>query len=211
MSIPKSPGSSRRRGMVHLNNNLMCAVDTETTGDIPGFHDIYQVAIIPLDGELKPYKDIMPFYFDMQLRRPDNIDPEVYKKHRAAICNAQTQGLDPDRVADMLDEWFQRLALPFNKNLIPLAQNWPFDRGFLMEWLGKKSFEYIFNPLFRDTMSISTFLNDRADFHNEPCPYAKNNLNWLTKTLGVELDRAHDAMQDAAATAKVYREFCKRH
>lgn len=202
-------GSSRRNGMTHLNNNLMCVVDCETTGDTPGHHDVYQVCVLPLNADLKPFKDLAPFYCDMQLKRPENIDPDVYRKHKQQICTAQIGGLDPYRAADLFDEWFQKLHLPYKKQIVPIAQNWPFDRGWLIDWLGKVSFQEYFSPLYRDTMTASLFSNDRADFHNEPVPFAKNNLKWLSKTFGIPHDRAHDALQDCIVTAEVYRQMCR--
>jgi len=201
--------TSRRNGMMHLNNNLMCVVDCETTGNRPGVNDIYQICILPLDKDLKPYKTIIPFYCNMKLKRPDDIDPKVYRRQREAICRANTEGLDPDRAADLFDEWFAKLELPFNKQIVPLAQNWPFDRGFIIDWLGHESFEQYFSPLYRDTMTASLFMNDHADFHNERVPFQKNSLRWMTTQLGIIHDNAYEALSDCLATAELYRLLCK--
>lgn len=198
-----------RMGMTHLNNNLMCVIDCETTGDIPGHHDIYQICLLPLNADLKPFKEIVPFYCDIQLKRPENADEAVYKKYKDRICNAQINGLEAYRAADLFDEWFQKLNLGYNKQIIPLAQNWVFDRGFLIDWLGIESFKQYFSVLYRDTMTASLFLNDQADHHNDPVPFAKNNLQWLCKTLNIPHERAHDALQDCLVTAEVYRQMCK--
>ena len=48
------------RGMIHLNGNILCAVDVETTGLEVGFHEIWQIAVLPLDSNIKPNKDILP-------------------------------------------------------------------------------------------------------------------------------------------------------
>ena len=40
-------------GLVHLNGNLMAAVDLETTGTQPGYHEIIQIAVVPLDSEFQ--------------------------------------------------------------------------------------------------------------------------------------------------------------
>lgn len=213
MTVNRLSGASRRIGMTHLNNNLMCVIDCETTGDVPGFHDIYQVCILPLNAELRPYKDMPPFYCDMKLKRPENIDPAVYKKayHRQRICDSEISGLDAYRAADLFDEWFQKLALNYNKQIVPLAQNWPFDRGFIIDWLGNESFKQYFSALYRDTMVASLFVNDHADFMNEAIPFAKNNLKWLAQVFTIPHERAHDALQDCLVTAEVYRHMCKMH
>ena len=48
-------------------------------------------------------------------------------------------GLDPYKAADLFDEWFQKLGLPFGKKILPLAHNWPFEQAFLSRWLGQMS------------------------------------------------------------------------
>ncbi len=49
-------------GLVHLNGCLMAAVDLETTGTRPGYHEIIQIAVVPLDSDFKPLADVRPFY-----------------------------------------------------------------------------------------------------------------------------------------------------
>ena len=40
-------------GLVHLNGCLMAAVDLETTGTRPGYHEIIQIAVVPLGLRLQ--------------------------------------------------------------------------------------------------------------------------------------------------------------
>ncbi len=202
--------AQRSFGLGHLNNNLLCAVDCETTGDVPGFHDIIQVCVLPLDGMLKPAKGIVPFYCAIQPKRPENIDADAMKRNRQLILDSMTNGLEAYRAADLFDEWIKQLKFGYEKRVAPLAQNWPFDRGFIIDWLGKESFSQYFDSRYRDTMVAASFLNDLADFKSEPIPYAKYNLAWLAKTLDVPHERAHDALQDCIVTAEVYRRMMLR-
>ncbi len=197
-------------GMCHLNNHLLCAIDTETTGDKPGFHDIIQVAVIPLDANIKPFKDITPFYMDIQPKRPENYNPEAMRKNRTRITDAMLNGVEAYRAADLFDEWVKKLNLGFNKRIIPLAHNWPFDRGFLIDWLGHESVDQYFDGRHRDTMVIASFMNDLAEFRQNPHPYAKVELKYLATTLQVPIDRAHDALQDALGAANIYRKLIQK-
>lgn len=198
-----------RNGMIHLNNNLLCAVSCLTTGPVAGFHDLYQVAVLPLDCELRPTDKIPPFYCDMQLKRPDNISDYVRKKQYQKVCQAQISGIEPYRAADLFDEWHRRLGLEYGKMVVPLAHDWPQDRSFFIDWLGPETFGQLISTTYRDTLVSSLYANDRADFHNELCPYAKNDLKWLASVFKIPTIRGADALQKCILMAEVYRQMCK--
>ena len=46
------------QSLVHLNGDLLCAVDCETTGLNCKEHDIIQVCVLPLDSQIQPLKEI---------------------------------------------------------------------------------------------------------------------------------------------------------
>ena len=196
--------------MRHLNGNLLVAVDTETTGFVPGHHDIWQIAVLPLDSKIKPYKGIMPFYVDMQVKRPENIEKEAVKLSKGEFAKRQQRALDPWTAADMFDEWFENLGLPMYKKLVPLAQNWPFDREFITDWLGRETFFQLFHPHYRDTMTAALFYNDCCDFKNERITVPKVNLSYLCTVFEVKNLKAHDALQDCITTAEIYRRLILR-
>ena len=198
------------KSMMHLNGNLLCAVDVETTGLVVGYHDIWQVAILPLDSFIKPLRTILPFYMDMKIRYPEHMDTKAIKLPRQDFARRQQCAIELFSCADLLDEWFDRLKLPIYKRIIPLAQNWPFDRSFLIEWLGILSFERIFNPVFRDTMVAAAFDSDLADFKSEPILFTQHNLPFISTRLGVKNLKPHDALQDAITTAECYRRMLLR-
>lgn len=197
--------------MQHLNGNLLVAVDVETTGLEPGFHEIYQVAILPLDSNIKPCRDIVPFYLDLLITRPENIDKKAIKMNKIVFAQRQQRSIDPFTAADMLDDWFDRLKLPIYKRFCPLAQNWPFDRSFLTAWLGIDSFEHLFSPLYRDTMVNTLFHSDLSDFRGDKIKFVQHNLQYLCQKLDIKNEKPHDALQDCIATAKVYRGLLLTH
>lgn len=205
ISTPHTGETMASKAMIHLNGNILCVVDVESTGDRPGYHDLIQVCVLPLDSELRPGKKMIPFYTLVKPRRPENCHPDVMDQQRSRICEATIKGLDPDVACDLFDEWYNKLGLRDNKRISPLAQNWPFDRAFMIDWLGHESFARYFDGRYRDTMSAALFENDRADFKAEPYPYAKVNLQYLASTLKVTVDKAHDALADCVTTAEVYR------
>jgi len=193
------------RGMLHLNGNLLCAVDTETTGLIPGYHDVWQLCILPLGPDIKPLKEILPFYIDLKVKRPQNIDQHAIKLSRGEFAKRQQRALDPWDAAEMFEDWFERLKLSVHKKLCPLASNWPFDKSFIIDWLGPETYEYCFFHRYRDTMVAADFLNDIADHRNDKIKYPFVGIKALGGKLGVTNLKAHDALQDCITTAEIYR------
>lgn len=67
------------RSMQHLNGNLLCCIDTETTGLISGTHDIWQIAVLPLDENIQPLKGVFPFYMDIKIKDPSVVTKKLSK------------------------------------------------------------------------------------------------------------------------------------
>ena len=197
------------RGMLHLNGNLLCAVDVETTGLEPGFHEVWQVGILALDSNIKPAKNILPFYVNLKISYPERIEPKAIR-NRTAFALLQQRALDPFSAADLLDSWFERLQLPIYKKICPLAQNFPFDRSHLIEWLGIKNYEYLFSPWYRDTMTTAIFDSDLCNFRGEKIMFTEYGLAFLCNKLKVHNEKPHDALQDCVATAECYRRMLLR-
>lgn len=197
--------------MVHLNGNILCAIDTETTGLNPFTAEIWQIAVVPLDADYEPRKDIWPFYQEIKIQYPQHIEPNAIKMPKEEFWQKQQRALDPLYAADLLDEWFQRLKLPFRKKMVPLAQNWPFDHLMIVNWLGFETFNQLFHPWYRDTMCVAQFMNDSNDMRNEQVEFPQANHSFLCARTGVTNDKPHDALQDALASAKTYKRLVKRY
>lgn len=201
----KSPHSS----MQHLNGNLLCVVDVETTGFVPGHHDLIQVAVLPLNAALEPLKSVMPFYMNLTPLRPENADRDAMRINQLDMAKLINNSVHPDVASDLFDQWFERLDLPVggrvHKKIMPLWSNGGFDKGFLIEWLGKEHYDHYFHFHERDTQAFALSLNDRHDFHVEKLPFPKVGLNYLASCFNIENEIAHDALSDCLTTAKVYK------
>jgi DNA polymerase III epsilon subunit-like protein len=204
--------------MQHWNGDQMCAIDIETTGLDPSWHEIIQIAIVPLDSNIRPRKDILPFYIQIKPESPERADREAMNVNRMDFAHLAQVGHDPEKAKDLLRDWTEKLKLPYSKygaqrkRIIPLGQNYSFDMGFIKKWLGIPMYEEFFSHMFRDTMTVAAYLNDRAACHAEDVPFAKQNLRFLAKRLNVtyEEGRAHDALQDCLVAAEVYRQMINR-
>jgi DNA polymerase III epsilon subunit-like protein len=201
--------------MQHCNGSVICAIDTETTGLDPLFHEIWQIAILPLDANLELRPDVMPFYVTL---KPSTLaycdfDVPVMKHNRTKIMEACDRGLDPERARELLEEWMNGIGLDYTKwgtrkNVIPLGHCYNFDKIFIEKWLGVEDYRRLFSHQYRDLMQATLFLNDRCSFKGEPVLFPKHDLAYICSTLKISLPNAHDALYDCKATAAAYRRIC---
>jgi DNA polymerase III epsilon subunit-like protein len=192
-------------GLLHLNGNLLCSVDLETTGRRPGHHEICQIACVPLGPDLRPAQGLMPFYTEVKPNYPERAERQAQFRHNIPMEQLLLHAPDQDKVKDLLVEWFERLDLPFKKNLVPLAHNWAFEAGFLKEWMGMSLFEEIWHSHPRDGMLLAIAINDKAAMRGEAIPFNRVGLGSLCRKFNIVNFNAHDALADALAEAEVYR------
>ena len=185
-----------------LHGNRLAAVDLETTGTTPDYHEIVQIAVVPLNESFIPSGS--PFVSWVRPEFPE----------RAAIEAMDANGLDlqflestPDseKVATPLVEWIESLGLPQDRRLIPISHKWTFEFSFLTAWLGQKLFESLFHYHARDAMTFALSLNDRMELLGHERPFERVSLHDLCQKLQVVNDHPHDALSDAVAEAEVYR------
>src|SRR5690606_26448898 len=93
----------------------------------------------------------------------------------------------------------------------PLAQNWPFDQGFLRAWLGNSLFDQVFHPHYRDLIPLFQFVNDLHYVKGGDVHYRRVNLTELCNLFGLERRTSHDALNDALATAEVYKRALSKY
>lgn len=197
---------------VHLNGNLLCAIDTETTGLIPGYHDIIQIAILPLTPDYRPNTREFPaFNLKLKPRRPENASPEAMRVNRRKIADCINHGMDPDTAVDRLQEWFEKLRLAPNKRIVPLGANYAnHDKPFIVDWVGGYlNYNALFRNDDRDVQRAANFINDACDWHSVKIPFPKTKVSYLCSLLSVENMAAHDAMSDCLATAEIYRKLMR--
>lgn len=191
------------------------ALDIETTGSDPDKHEIWQLAIIVLNSQLKTHRDAIPFNVVIRPDREDTIDRSVMRITRDGLRMLMKHTVDHEQAREWFSDWLQGLRhsglLAQNRSLCVLSQNWPaLDRPFLTRWIGLERYEEIFHPWYRDPMAIAMFVND-VNYHNSDAfdqrraIFPKAGQSMLGSLLGVPNDNPHQAMADAEQLAEIYR------
>lgn len=202
--------------MVHWNGDICCAFDIETTGLEPMIHEIWQLALIPLDSNFRRVKEILPFVLEMKPESPGIVQEDAIKMNRESYTRACVHGMSHDRGFDLLEAWIEKLPLPVTnygrkKRIILLGHNIvQFDIPFLKRWLGMAQYDEWFAPHPRDSMLAAAYINDRCGMLAEDVPFKKLGLKWMCTTLGVSLTNHHSAAEDAWAAAQVYSQMTRR-
>jgi len=196
------------KAMQHWNFNFLCAIDCETTGLDPEIHELIQIAILPLDSEIKPI-NVMPFYIVLKPDCPELIDPKAMKINKLTKA-INTYGLDREKAKDLLGEWVVKLGMGVNKfgtakTITPLGHNYAFDKAFMIKWLGVGLYNEYFHPHYRDTLTVASFIDDYTAWRAEDVPFGKKDLTWVADKVGYKRKGAHDALQDCVTTANAYR------
>jgi DNA polymerase III epsilon subunit-like protein len=191
--------------LVSCNGNLLASIDLETTGTQPGFHEIIQIAVVPLNSDIRPNNDLPVFSQFIKPKRPERASKGATAKHGISIDDLMLEAPCSEKVEDMLVEWFDRLELPFGKVIVPLAHNWAFESSFLKAWLGVEMVDRLFHSHARDGMLAAVFLNDKAAFAGEVMPFNRVGLGSVCNKFGIINTKAHDALADAYAGAEAYR------
>ncbi len=213
--------------MKHFHGNIPAVIDTETTSLDFRKGEIIEICIMPLDPITLDIKSNI-FHIMMKPNKLNEIDYDalaVQKKQREKegddlgekVCSDRSfvadcvlNGTDQDFGNQLLIEWFENLKLGPYKKLLPIAHNWGFDSNFIREWLGWKTYDYIFHYHHRDTREMATYDNDAASWQCSPLPFDRYSLRSVAHKLDVTQEGAHNALDDCVTTAKVFKAFLKR-
>lgn len=190
--------------MLKLNGNRIAAIDFETTGLVPGFHEPIQIAVVPLGCHLRPLAGSPAFSSLIRPCFPDRADSGAMNVHGIPLSELLLAP-EPADVAERLCEWVEALGLGAGKQLIPLAHPWSFEYGFCCAWLGRALTEHLFSRDARCTRSTAIALNDMAKWKGRKAKFKGVSLDALCKHFSIQNEHPHDALWDALCEAEVYR------
>lgn len=199
--------------MKHCNGNLICAVAITTAGPTPGYNELLEIAIIPLDDDLKQLRAI-PFNVIMRLDYPERLDRDWVRK-TGYIESLEKIGVEKIEAMEMLEAWKSRLGLKFQKfsgeekKLMPIVYRAGDVIPHLRAWLGD-DYDAIFHEQVRDLHPISLYANDRAAFEGKlDMPFPKHNFTYVANKFQIkDFEYNRYPLTRAKMIADLYRAFC---
>lgn len=198
---------------MHCNGNPITAVSLITTGPTPGYHEILEIAILPLDHDLSILKTI-PYHLVLKPDYPERIDRDWVRK-TGYIAVLEKQGMCPVDATILLEDWKSKLGLRHmkfsgaEKLLMPLVYHAERTIPFLQEWLGHE-YETTFHEQVRDIGPVALYLNDRAGMEANPTvPFPKHNFTYLcNKYKIVDYDYNRQPLTRVQMLARLYHQLC---
>lgn len=176
-------------------DKIFAVIDAETTGRNHRVHDMIQICILPLDSDLNPIKEDV-FYYQIKADRPENTDPKALE-----ICQLDPlQGIDKEEALRLFTHWNLSLANKYKvKKIIPIGQNYSFDKEFMTNFLGFEFYDLIFDYNYRDTKQNGAYLSDSV------LPGFKSSLAKQAEYFEIDNSNHHDALNDCLVTAEIYK------
>jgi DNA polymerase III epsilon subunit-like protein len=186
---------------------VICCIDCETTGLTPFYHEAVDICILPLTDTFDPATHVDPFYVEIKPEFPDRVEHAALRANGHTIEELMARTITREIAVNMFTEWYNR-TIPRGQKIEPLAQNWTFDRGFLVAaFKGLNLNNYLFYRA-RDTQRVIEYLNDRSRIHGVYPPFESSALSKVASQLGLDTSRAHSAMGDCLLCSAVYRTLC---
>lgn len=192
--------------MKHFNGNLLCVLDTETTGLDVNKHEMVELCLLPVKNDLKP--DISRV-FNITIAPTDlnSVDPESLKV-RGQTYDDLFAGTPAPAAMDLLDSWIERLNLG-PKRIMLLGHNLAFDVPFVKKFMGPLSYDLVFDSRLRDTLTIAQFINDTDEVNQKRHMFPRQALTNMVGYLKLEADdrKYHTALYDCIKTLECYRKL----
>ena len=183
-------------------SEIIAAIDIETTGLDPLYHDIIEIAILPLDGEFEPRVDIPPLVARIRARRPQNASAKAMEINGLNLNEGDEYHEFLARLLAWLDEY--RI-----EKIDALGQNVDFDRAFISAQILELG-RLLGHRYLRDSQRLACAYNDLVRLRTGKPAFENVGLSDLRRALGIEGLREHRALDDARDAAKVYKALLER-
>ncbi len=176
--------------------NIFAAIDLETTGLEPGWHEVLEIAIVPLNPNFTISTEIPEFSCRIRAEHPERVDPK-------AIAVNKLNPSEGEEIADVRAELVQWALENGITSITPLAHNLKFDLDFMNSAFPE--FSRIFTHHGRDSMRLALSMNDVFQMQEADLRFGSVSLRSLKLALGVDGEVQHHALEDAKDAAHVYR------
>ena len=187
--------------------NKIVAVDTETTGLTPAYHEVIDLAIVPLTFSFDLDKSIPPLVLQIRPTFPDRAEADALAVNKYTIEQLMERPLTRAQAIDQIFDW--RTTHYGRRKLEPVAQNWAFDRDFIQQLIAPHNIRTLFGRVVRDTQRCAQLFNDRAVYKGQKEPFEYARLTSITAAFEIQHE-AHTAYGDAVAAAMAYQKFVQK-
>jgi DNA polymerase III epsilon subunit-like protein len=176
-----------------MGEQVFFSIDCETTGLNHRLHELIQICILPFKN-FKPL-DEDAFYFQVKALHPETTDPEALEVNKLD----PKEGLDRMQSVELFHQWLKRIKAKYNiEKLIPLGQNYAFDKEFIINWLGDFDFYHAnFSSRYSDTK------RNAINIQRFYLPDFKTSLAEQAQYFGIKNDKHHDAYNDTLVTIQI--------
>ena len=180
--------------------------DTETTGVVPGRNEIVQIAgMIEVDGEI-----VERFEYFQRPKNVDNVEPIALKVQGKTLDEIMAYPQNGN-IYKKMNELFNRNVQKFvaKDKLMPAGQNVYFDKQFMFALWKQFNDNYLGSYLSGGCIDVLTasamavemgLMQQPIDARFRP----SFKLEAIARTLGVDLENAHSALDDIEATRNCY-------
>lgn len=184
--------------------NKILFIDTETTGLFPDVNGVHQAAgILLVNGQVVDE-------FNLKF---DTLPTEIVEDEALAVSGLTLADIRARKVSswDAYKDFDKRITKHVNKfdkgdKAIIAGYNCNFDAQFLCEWYRKHGNKYFFGLFhggaYLDGLNLALLAELKA---GKRLFFPDRKLGTVAKSLGIELEGAHDALADIRATRQVIK------
>lgn len=203
--VGNQPSKDSIYQMLHLNGGLLCAVAINTTGPRPGYHELIELTILPLNNKIQPCEALEPFICYIKPEEPERAIKSLHE---------QIGALHIHDASYMFEQWYSNVVEQNNfKSIYPLGFRYDaMIMPFLREWLGyslhdpaESHYDKYFNERSRDPAAASLYVNDIAHFNQVDFPFPKYGFKQLARRTSATSTISSGTIQAALTTAEMYR------
>jgi DNA polymerase-3 subunit epsilon len=164
---------------------MFIVLDTETTGLYPNRHEMISFAGIKLDANLN---EIDRLHIRIKPQNIQGADPKALEVN-GYTHNDWRDAVDPKEAAYIIAK--------FMRDCIPVAHNWPFDRGFILSHLSRYAPDQKILRRGIDTVSL-------ASAALMPHGYKSMSMETIAAAFGWP-KQTHEALDDTLMCVQLFR------
>jgi DNA polymerase-3 subunit epsilon len=188
--------------------NKILFVDTETTGLISDFHGIHQIAgILVIDKKI-----VSEFDYKFKPINTEQVDDKALEVSGLSWSDLESRDLSSRDAYLEFNALITKHVDKYNKNdkCIIAGYNCNFDAGFMNDWYKKHGNKYFFGLFhggaYLDGLNLALLAELKA---GKKIFAPDRKLGTVGKHMGVDLQGAHDALNDIRATRDVINKLWK--